>query len=127
MTAKNIANQFDFIEFPAKDIDQLRKVRRFFSSVFDWSYKDWGDDYADTASSGINSGINADPEHRPSYPLAVIYTTDLESVREKVIAAGGIITKDIFSFPGGRRFHFKDPADNELAVWSDQENQKIGD
>lgn len=127
MPLKNRTNQFDFIEFPARDIDQLRNARRFFSNVFGWTYKDWGDDYSDTTSSGLGSGINADPEHRPSYPLAIIYTADLESVREKVAAAGGIITKDIFSFPGGRRFHFKDPADNELAVWSDQENQQIGD
>jgi predicted enzyme related to lactoylglutathione lyase len=127
MTAKSIANQFDFIEFPDKDIDQLKNARRFYSSAFGWNYKDWGDDYSDTTSSGLGSGINADSEHRPNHPLAIIYTTDLESVREKVVAAGGIITKDTFSFPGGRRFHFKDPADNELAVWSDQGNQKISD
>ena len=24
-----------------------------------------------------------------------------------------------FAFPGGRRFHFADPAGNELAVWSE--------
>ena len=127
MPTKNRINQFDFIEFPAKDVSQLKNVQRFFSNVFGWSYQDWSDDYSDTTSSGLGSGINADPEHRPNHPLAVIYTTDLESAREKVVAAGGIITKDIFSFPGGRRFHFKDPANNELAVWSDQENQKIGD
>ena len=127
MTAKSIANQFDFIEFPDKDIDQLKNARRFYSSAFGLNYKDWGDDYSDTTSSGLGSGINADSEHRPNHPLAIIYTTDLESVREKVVAAGGIITKDTFSFPGGRRFHFKDPADNELAVWSDQGNQKISD
>ncbi len=34
--------------------------------------------------------------------------------------AGGTITKEIFSFPGGRRFHFCDASGNELAVWSDQ-------
>ena len=127
MPSKNLTNKFDFIEFPAKDASQLRNVQRFFSNVFGWSYQDWGDDYSDTTSSGLGSGINADPEQRPSYPLAIIYTADLESVREKVAAAGGIITKDILSFPGGRRFHFKDPTDNELAVWSDQENQQIGD
>ena len=124
---KNLINEFDFSEFPAWDIDQLRNARRFFSNVFGWTYKDWGDDYSDTTSSGVGSDINADSEHRSDHPLAVIYTVDLESVREKVVAAGGIITKDIFSFPGGRRFHFKAPADNELAAWSDQENQEIGD
>jgi predicted enzyme related to lactoylglutathione lyase len=28
--------------------------------------------------------------------------------------------KPIFAFPGGRRFHFTDPAGNELAVWSEK-------
>ena len=30
--------------------------------------------------------------------------------------AGGVITRQAFSFPGGRRFHFRDPAGNELAA-----------
>lgn len=37
----------------------------------------------------------------------------------KVRAAGGDITRPIFAFPGGRRFHFRDPSGNELAVWSE--------
>jgi uncharacterized protein len=113
-------NCIDFIEFPADDVDYLNKAKNFYREVFNWSYKDWGDDYSDTQSSGLSSGINADPSHRPSYPLAVIYTQHLDIVRDKVIALNGIITREIFSFPGGRRFHFKDPAGNELAVWSDK-------
>lgn len=120
MLDKNRINQFDFIELPVKNAEELKSTQLFFSNVFGWSYKDWGDDYADTQNSGINSGINADPENRPAHSLAVIYTDDLEAMRNKIVAAGGTITKEIFSFPGGRRFHFKDPADNELAVWSDQ-------
>jgi predicted enzyme related to lactoylglutathione lyase len=38
----------------------------------------------------------------------------------KVLAAGGQITRPIFSFPGGRRFHFSDPSGNELAVFSER-------
>ncbi len=45
---------------------------------------------------------------------------DLEAARERVRKAGGAITLDIFSFPGGRRFHFRDPAGNELAVLSEK-------
>jgi len=52
-------------------------------------------------------------------PLVILYATDLEAMEAKVTAAGGTITKPIFSFPGGRRFHFADPAGNELAVWSE--------
>lgn len=113
-------NCIDFIEFPAEDVGGLNKAKDFYTNVFNWSYQDWGADYSDTQSSGLSSGINADPSHRPSTPLAVIYTLDLEVVREKVIELDGVITREIFSFPGGRRFHFKDPAGNELAVWSDK-------
>lgn len=122
MFPENRANQLNFIEFPAKNPEQLKNTQAFFSNVFGWSYKKWGDNYADTQDSGVSSGINADPDNQPDHPLAVIYTDNLETMRARIVAAGGIITKEIFSFPGGRRFHFKDPADNELAVWSDQTN-----
>lgn len=111
-------DEIDFIEFPAKNSAEVTKAKSFYSEVFSWAFKDWGEDYADTISSGIGSGFNADPENRPSKPLVVIYVTDLQKTRNKVVAAGGKITKDIFSFPGGSRFHFKDPNGNELAAWS---------
>mgnify|MGYP006149318129 CR=1 FL=1 len=51
--------------------------------------------------------------------LIVFYTSDLELTLSKVVTAGGEISRDIFPFPGGRRFHFNDPHGNELAVWSE--------
>ena len=120
MTKNNRHNQIDFIEFPANSVEALSRSKAFYQSVFGWSYKDWGDDYADTQDSGIGTGINADFTHRPTSPLAVIYSDSLDVAKSKVLAAQGRITKEIFSFPGGRRFHFKDPAGNELAVWSDK-------
>jgi uncharacterized protein len=119
MPKKDRINCFDFIEFPAKSIEDLNQSKAFYMDVFGWSYTDWGDDYSDTKSSGLSSGINADANHRPQHPLAVIYTTELEVAREKVLACKGTITRNIFSFPGGWRFHFLDPSGNELAVWSD--------
>ena len=111
---------FDFIEFPAKSLDDLLKTKSFYSSVFGWIYKDWGDDYSDTKDSGVGSGLNADPSHKSAHPIAVIYVEAIEESKKAVVAAGGRITRDIFSFPGGRRFHFTDPTGNELAVWSDK-------
>jgi len=113
-------NCFDFIEFPAENVENLNRSKDFYKNIFGWSYKDWGDDYSDTQSSGLSSGINADPSHRPRHPLAVIYAIDLEDIREKVIESHGVITREIFSFPGGRRFHFMDSSGNELAAWSDK-------
>ena len=50
----------------------------------------------------------------------MVYAVDLEALESAIVANGGTIVVEIFSFPGGRRFHFKDPVGNELAVWSDQ-------
>ena len=52
-------------------------------------------------------------------PLTVIYVRDLDAARARVEASGGVIVHEIYAFPGGRRFHFADPAGNELAVWSE--------
>jgi predicted enzyme related to lactoylglutathione lyase len=111
-------HRFDYIELPAGDVEQLAHAKRFYSAVFGWTYKDWGADYADTQESGVASGINADPKHRPPQSLPVLYAVDLGATRAAVEAAGGKIVAE-YSFPGGRRFHFKDPAGNELAVWSE--------
>ncbi|TIY12149.1 MAG: VOC family protein, partial [Mesorhizobium sp.] len=48
-----------------------------------------------------------------------LYSEDLEETLGAVENAGGTIVKPIFSFPGGRRFHFVDPAGNEMAVWGE--------
>lgn len=112
-------NHIDLIEFPAGSNEELAASKTFFTNVFGWKFQDWGEDYADTKDSGTSAGIIADASGRASMPLTVVYVEDLEVARGKVIEAGGVITKEIFSFPGGRRFHFREPAGNELAVWSD--------
>jgi predicted enzyme related to lactoylglutathione lyase len=119
-TAPTRNNRIDYIEFPAKSANELAAAKQFYAAAFGWIYKDWGSDYADTQSSGVSTGINADPSHQPRQALVVVYAESLEESRARVVAANGRITKDIFSFPGGRRFHFLDPAGNELAVWSEQ-------
>jgi hypothetical protein len=42
-----------------------------------------------------------------------------EDALARVEAAGGEITAPVFEFPGGRRFHFRDPAGNEPGVWGE--------
>lgn len=115
-------SHIDYIEFPTESRADLARAKAFYGSVFQWQFQDWGEDYVDTSSSGLSSGMNADPTHRTAKPMAVIYAADLEAVRASVLKAGGSITREIFAFPGGRRFHFTDPAGNELGVWSDGES-----
>ncbi len=64
MPKKNRTNCFDFIEFPAKSIEDLNRTKIFYTNVFGWSYKDWGDDYSDTENSGLGSGIKASSPSR---------------------------------------------------------------
>jgi len=120
MQGSNRNNRIEYVEFPAPDAVALAKAKEFYGRVFGWQYKDWGADYVDTQSSGVASGINSDSSHRPRQPLAVIFADNLETARTNAVAAGAKLSRDIFSFPGGRRFHFVDPAGVELAVWSDK-------
>ena len=119
MTA-NQPNQINYIELPAPSSASIAQAKAFYGAAFGWTFKDWGEDYVDTQSSGVGSGLNADASHRPAKPLVVMYVLDLEVTRALVVDAGGTITKDIFAFPGGRRFHFVDPCGNELAAWSER-------
>jgi predicted enzyme related to lactoylglutathione lyase len=110
----------DYIEFPAPSREKLLKTKSFYSSVFGWNYKDWGEDYSDTHDSGVNSGLNGDMVDKLAHTLAVIHVEKLEAAKEAIVSAGGQISRDIFLFPGGRRFHFIDPAGNEVGVWSEK-------
>ena len=110
-------NHIDYIEFKAHD---LEKTKTFYSRVFGWRFTDYGPAYTSFAESGIFGGFETTEEPITNGALIVLYHKELEAVRKAVENAGGEITRAIFSFPGGRRFHFYDPSGNELAVWSDQ-------
>ena len=113
-------NHINYVEFPAHD---LAATKAFFSTVFGWQFQDYGPDYTCVMGQGIDGGFyksDLKSTYSQGGALVVIYADDLESVEEKVKAAGGKIVQPIFSFPGGRRFHFCEPCGNELAVWSDK-------
>lgn len=115
-----IHNQINYVEFPARD---LSAAKRFYSDLFGWTFTDYGDEYAAFAGAGLAggfylSGLSASSSEGGA--LVVLYSKDLEASQALIEAAGGQIKVDIFDFPGGRRFHFTDPNDNELAIWSDQ-------
>lgn len=113
-------NRIDYVEFPAPSAAALISTKTFYQEVFGWSYKDWGSEYSDTGDSGVASGLAATAKDRPAAPLAVLYSSQLEAARERVVRAGGRIAKEIIAFPGGRRFEYIDPAGNRLGVWSDK-------
>ena len=113
-------NRIDYVEFPAQSQETFAAAKLFYQNAFGWSFQDWGDEYSDTKSSGVTSGFSAASEHRPAGTIAVLYSANLEAARDRTINAGGKIVREIFSFPGGRRFEFTDPAGNRLGVWSDK-------
>jgi predicted enzyme related to lactoylglutathione lyase len=113
-------NHIDLIEFPAKSGEEVQQTKQFFSQAFGWKFQEYGPDYADTHDSGTTAGINGSTTKEQNAPLAVIYSEDLEATKETIVKAGGEITHDITPFPGGRRFAFREPSGNQLAVWSDK-------
>jgi uncharacterized protein len=113
-----IDKTINYIELPAADLDA---VERFYAGAFGWRFTDYGPDYRAFSDGTLDggfyrAGLSSSTAHGAA--LVVLYADDLESTRETVLANGGAIVREIFAFPGGRRFHFADPNGNELAIWS---------
>jgi predicted enzyme related to lactoylglutathione lyase len=106
--------KIDYVEQPGGD---LAATKAFYSGAFGWTFQDWGDNYCDY-NEGLNGGFTSHPG-AATVPMVVLYAKDLEAMLGRIEAAGGVITQPIVSFPGGRRFHFRDPAGNQLGVWSE--------
>ncbi len=109
-------NHIDYVEFKAHN---LEKIKEFYSTSFDWVFTDYGPTYVAFEESGLAGGFEKTDAEIVNGALVILYHQDLDLIKNRIIAAGGKITKDIFSFPGGKRFHFADPSGNELAVWSE--------
>ena len=117
----NEHEKINYVEFPAKDI---AAAKSFFGAAFGWSFEDYGPEYTAFSNAGLEGGFyksDLEASTEQGSALIVFYSQALEETLEKIIAAGGKIVKPVFSFPGGRRFHFSDPNGNEYAVWSDKD------
>ena len=110
------STNINYIEFGATD---LAATRTFYENAFDWSFTDYGPTYTAFTDGTIDGGFTTESEPG-SGPLVILYTDQLDEMKEQIAEAGGLIVQDIYTFPGGRRFHFTDPSGNELAVWSDK-------
>ena len=111
--------KINYIELPAKDIEA---AKQFFSTVFNWSFVDYGPQYTSFSGAGVDGGFftsDLAASAGNGSALVVFYSKSLEDTEKKIEAAGGNIITPVFTFPGGRRFHFADPNGNEFAVWSD--------
>lgn len=111
--------RMDYIEFGATDIAE---TQRFYGEVFGWTFESYGPEYIAFDDGRLKGGFTTE---RPvgkgaGGALVVVYCADLEGALARVTTAGGKVVQEIYSFPGGRRFHFEDPSGNELAVWSEE-------
>ena len=107
--------RIDYIEMSVADID---RSKAFYGKTFGWSFKDYGPAYCEFGDGRLTGGFTTNGTPIPGGPLVIIYADDLGDMQRRVEVAGGRISKPIFEFPGGRRFHFLDPDGYELAVWS---------
>ncbi len=107
--------RIDNIEFNVSDIN---RSKAFYGAAFGWSFTDYGPGYTEFDDGRIKGGFTTDGEVRPGGPLVIVYAKNLALAQERLEAVGATISKPVFAFPGGRRFHFLDPDGYELAVWS---------
>ncbi|PCI27656.1 MAG: glyoxalase [SAR324 cluster bacterium] len=115
----NKHEKINYVEFPAKDLD---KAKAFFIEAFGWSFVDYGPEYAAFTNEGLDGGFYKSElvsSTAKGSALIVLYSEKIEETQSKIEKSGGKIVKPIFSFPGGRRFHFLDPNGNEYALWSE--------
>lgn len=109
-------HQLDYIELPAT---QIEATKSFYKDIFGWRFEDYGTDYTSFHDGRISGGFTTASAVSSPGVLLVIYSSDLAGTELAIRHTGGIISKPVFEFPGGRRFHFLDPNGNELAVWSE--------
>ena len=111
-------NCVDYIEIAASD---LEANKAFFTGLFAWKFTDYGPDYVAFDDGRLAGGfhrVKADEIPQNSAVLVVFFSEDLKATQARVEQLGGKISKPVFEFPGGRRFHFHGPDNLEYAVWA---------
>lgn len=106
--------KIDYVEFSTPELEQTQS---FFEAAFGWEFVSYGPDYRDIQNAGLGGGVERGALRAP---LIVLKTDDLEAALKTVSEAGAQITKEIFSFPGGRRFEFLEPGGTAMAVWTQE-------
>jgi predicted enzyme related to lactoylglutathione lyase len=117
---ESLKNTIDYIEMASR---HLAETKKFFSALLGWSFQDYGPDYASFDDGRMTGGFFALEKTAgvdAGAPLVVFYHPELEKMLAEVRKLGGKVTRDIFEFPGGRRFHFREPGGGEFAIWSDK-------
>ena len=118
MNVRGKDRQIDNIELNVGDI---ARSKAFYGSTFGWTFVDYGPTYTEFSDGRLTGGFTTGEPVRPGGPLIILYADNLAETQRRLKALGAVLTREIFSFPGGNRFHFTDPDGYELAVWTDQQ------
>jgi predicted enzyme related to lactoylglutathione lyase len=102
----------NYLEFTTTDMEA---TKAFYTAAFGIEFTDYGPTYAGAAANGFEIGITLGEAGTP--PLPGYKTDDIAAAQESIVAAGGEIVQETYEFPGGRRFHFRDPAGNEALYY----------
>ena len=113
----SVEKRIEYVEIPVTD---PARARDFFAALYGWQFESWGEDYISFNDGRLNGGFCRAEEAAPATGvLIVFFSENLERDFERVKELGATISKDIFLFPGGRRFHFADPVGTEYAIYSE--------
>ncbi|WP_174292688.1 VOC family protein [Sphingomonas bacterium] len=102
-----------YIELP---VASTGDAKAFYQAALGWTFADFGPSYASTMEGTGDMGLQADPAEKTTALLPVIEVADVAATLAAVESAGGTVTRPVFAFPGGQRFHFRDPNGHELAA-----------
>jgi predicted enzyme related to lactoylglutathione lyase len=118
MSVRGKDRQIDNIELNVGDI---ARSKAFYGSAFGWTFVDYGPTYTEFTDGRLTGGFTTGEPVRPGGALIILYADNLAETQRRLIALGAVLTREVFSFPGGSRFHFTDPDGYELAVWTEQQ------
>jgi len=109
-------HSIDYVEIQVADV---AGAKEFFAAAFGWTFNDYGPDYAGIVAAdgdGEAGGLTRGDQQGRS-PLVLLTSDDLAASEAAVRDAGGEVVEGPFDYPGGRRFHFRDPSGNVLGVF----------
>jgi predicted enzyme related to lactoylglutathione lyase len=109
-------HSIDYVEIYVADV---AASKAFYAQAFGWRFNDYGPEYAGIvapAGDGEVGGLAMGDQQGRS-PLVLLISDDLGASEGAVREAGGEVVEGPFDYPGGRRFHFRDPSGNTLGVF----------
>src|SRR3954468_1008831 len=109
-------HSIDYVEIY---VDDVAAAKTFYREAFGWRFNDYGETYSGIQApdgDGELGGLTVG-ETRGASPLVLVISEDLDTSLDAVRTAGGEVVEGPYPYPGGRRFHFRDPSGNVLGVF----------